>query len=131
MMKPYTSYNAETGEILCNFDGTPADAELNAPYVEGEYDPEQYTIANGKPKKKPTKEIKAKQAERDWERFKQTRNGLLKDSDWTQVGDAPVDSKAWAKYRQELRDLPTKVKDPSPDKIKWPKPPKPDNKDKA
>lgn len=34
-----------------------------------------------------------------------TRNQKLKDSDWTQVADAPVDKAAWAAYRQELRDV--------------------------
>lgn len=33
------------------------------------------------------------------------RNQLLKDSDWTQVADAPVDATAWATYRQALRDI--------------------------
>lgn len=33
------------------------------------------------------------------------RNQLLKDSDWTQVADAPVDKTAWVVYRQDLRDL--------------------------
>jgi hypothetical protein len=30
---------------------------------------------------------------------------LLRDSDWTQVLDAPVDQPAWATYRQALRDV--------------------------
>ncbi len=34
------------------------------------------------------------------------RDRLLKDSDWTQVADAPVDREAWAAYRQALRDFP-------------------------
>lgn len=33
------------------------------------------------------------------------RNQLLKDSDWTQVADAPVDKQVWAEYRQQLRDI--------------------------
>lgn len=33
------------------------------------------------------------------------RNEKLKDSDWTQVADAPVDKQAWATYRQALRDI--------------------------
>ncbi len=33
------------------------------------------------------------------------RNEKLKDSDWTQVADAPVDQAAWATYRQALRDI--------------------------
>ena len=34
------------------------------------------------------------------------RNRLLAASDWTQAADAPVDSQAWAVYRQALRDFP-------------------------
>lgn len=33
------------------------------------------------------------------------RNSLLKACDWTQVADAPVNSLAWANYRQALRDV--------------------------
>jgi hypothetical protein len=33
------------------------------------------------------------------------RTDKLKDSDWTQVADAPVDKAAWATYRQALRDI--------------------------
>ena len=33
------------------------------------------------------------------------RTDKLKDSDWTQVADAPVDKAAWATYRQALRDV--------------------------
>ena len=35
------------------------------------------------------------------------RGEKLKDSDWTQVADAPVDQAAWAAYRQALRDVTT------------------------
>jgi len=34
-----------------------------------------------------------------------TRTEKLKDSDWTQIADAPVDKAAWATYRQALRDI--------------------------
>lgn len=34
------------------------------------------------------------------------RNQLLKDSDWSQLPDATCDRKAWATYRQALRDFP-------------------------
>jgi hypothetical protein len=33
------------------------------------------------------------------------RNARLAASDWTQLADAPVDSAAWASYRQALRDV--------------------------
>ena len=36
---------------------------------------------------------------------RQQRGEKLKDSDWTQVIDAPVDQAAWATYRQALRDV--------------------------
>lgn len=34
-----------------------------------------------------------------------TRGEKLKESDWTQVADAPVDKEVWAAYRQALRDV--------------------------
>jgi hypothetical protein len=55
-------------------------------------------------------------------RIRRERNALLAASDWTQVADAPVDNAAWAKYRQALRDLPAKIKDPTAN-VKWPKAP--------
>ena len=38
---------------------------------------------------------------------RQTRDQKLKDSDWTQVADAPVNKEDWAAYRQALRNLPS------------------------
>jgi hypothetical protein len=40
------------------------------------------------------------------ERMRNHRDRLLKESDWTQLPDAPVDREAWATYRQTLRDFP-------------------------
>ena len=43
------------------------------------------------------------------------RNGLLRESDWTQFTDSPLtDSKKneWKTYRQNLRDLPATESDP-------------------
>jgi hypothetical protein len=40
------------------------------------------------------------------------RNGLLIDSDWTQIPDSPVDKQAWLEYRQQLRDLLSQNPDP-------------------
>ena len=34
-----------------------------------------------------------------------SRGEKLKDCDWTQVADAPVDKAVWATYRQALRDI--------------------------
>jgi hypothetical protein len=38
--------------------------------------------------------------------MRKVRDSMLKESDWTQVADAPVDREAWATYRQTLRDFP-------------------------
>jgi hypothetical protein len=46
------------------------------------------------------------------------RDGLLADSDWTQVADAPVDQAAWATYRQALRDIPEQSG--FPNEVNWP-----------
>lgn len=54
--------------------------------------------------------------------IRERRNALLAASDWTQAADAPVDAKAWAAYRQALRDLPATVKDPT-QPVDWPTPP--------
>lgn len=50
------------------------------------------------------------------------RTQKLKDSDWTQVADAPVDKAAWATYRQALRDIPSQAGFPWD--IQWPTQPK-------
>lgn len=52
------------------------------------------------------------------------RDNLLKQSDWTQLPDAPkyIDKKAWRIYRQKLRDI-TKQKG-FPMKCKFPDQPK-------
>jgi hypothetical protein len=50
-----------------------------------------------------------------------SRTEKLKDSDWTQVADAPVDKEAWATYRQALRDV--TGQEGFPWTITWPKQP--------
>jgi hypothetical protein len=50
-----------------------------------------------------------------------SRGDKLKDSDWTQVADAPVDKAAWATYRQALRDITSQAGFPWT--IDWPEAP--------
>lgn len=52
------------------------------------------------------------------ESVRNQRTQLLKDSDWTQVADAPVDKTAWAAYRQALRDVPSQAGFPW--EVQWP-----------
>lgn len=49
------------------------------------------------------------------------RDRLLAASDWTQLGDVPVDGPAWAAYRQALRDLPQQGEFPF--SVTWPSAP--------
>jgi len=53
-----------------------------------------------------------------WQVIRTQRNQMLKDSDWTQVLDSPVDKAAWATYRQALRDITTQA---DPFNVEWPK----------
>ena len=52
---------------------------------------------------------------------RQSRTEKLKDSDWTQVADAPVDQAAWAAYRQALRDITSQ--EGFPWTVEWPEQP--------
>ena len=52
--------------------------------------------------------IAAKDAEQA-KSVRASRNEKLKDCDWTQLADAPVDQAAWATYRQALRDITTQA----------------------
>ena len=53
----------------------------------------------------------------EWAKVREQRNQLLLASDWTQLGDAPVDQTAWAQYRQQLRDVTLQA---DPYNILWP-----------
>lgn len=52
---------------------------------------------------------------------REQRNQALKDTDWTQVADAPVDKAAWAAYRQALRDI--TAQQGFPWEVQWPEQP--------
>lgn len=56
-----------------------------------------------------------KQLETAWSELRCKRNGLLSESDYTQLEDAPISSEKkqeYSEYRQELRDLPDNTLDP-------------------
>lgn len=53
----------------------------------------------------PDADGKARMDDEQAERMRTDRNKRLADCDWTQLPDAPVDSAAWAVYRQALRDV--------------------------
>jgi hypothetical protein len=54
----------------------------------------------------------AEQDERQAENIRDSRDGKLSASDWTQIADAPLTTEqraAWATYRQALRDVPAQA----------------------
>ena len=53
--------------------------------------------------------------------MREQRGEKLKNSDWTQVADAPVDKAVWATYRQALRDV--TAQSGFPWTITWPESP--------
>lgn len=120
-MPKYTQYNPDTGEIIATLSCSEADRELHEPCLSGEYSALEYKVVNGAAVRKDQGKIDEVLEAQAWVDFKLLRDGFLKDSDWTQVPDAPVDHAAWAVYRQELRDLPANTEDPR--SVVWPTPP--------
>ena len=70
---------------------------------------------------KTAAEVEAERIEQAAASARNVRNQLLKESDPTQLPDAPLtdaDKIAWADYRQALRDVPQQAG--FPDTIDWP-----------
>ena len=117
----YTRYDETTGIIRGHCFGRREDAGYDWGIIEGNYSAEEYIIVDGQPQRKTDADIEQQQIDKAWLEVRNTRTLFLKDSDWTQVPDAPVDAAAWAVYRQQLRDLPANTTDPR--NVVWPEPP--------
>ena len=63
-------------------------------------------------------ETKAAKDEEQAKNVRIQRTEKLRDCDWTQVADAPVNKAGWATYRQALRDVPKQAGFPFD--IEWP-----------
>ena len=90
-------------------------------YLAYEGETEDCCVVDGEVVPRPEEEVAAEKLDSAWFNFRGNRNYLLSECDWTQVPDAPVDSAAWAVYRQQLRDLPANTADPRD--VVWPEPP--------
>jgi len=55
-----------------------------------------------------------------WQYIRDTRDQILRDTDWTMTTGATVDQAQWAAYRQNLRDLPQTYSGKTPDDVVWP-----------
>ena len=89
----------------------------------------RYKVVNGEYIKLTAEEIqeledRAAAADLDFTMVRGQRDGMLRDTDWTQIADAALGdhtAEEWAAYRQELRDLPSKHSKVS--EVVWPTPP--------
>ena len=72
----------------------------------------KYSVAEMDAETIAAKDVEQAKAMRD------QRGEKLKDSDWTQVADAPVDKAVWATYRLALRDI--TAQSGFPWEITWP-----------
>ena len=120
-MASYTLYKENNGEIRGIYYGDLLDAELNAPFIEGEYTADEYTIVDGEAVRKDESVITSIKNSHDQIDIRNQRNNLLLGSDWTQLSNSPVDSVAWESYRQLLRDLP--IDTLNKETVTWPTPP--------
>ena len=58
-----------------------------------------------------------------WQDIRDTRDQILRTTDWTMTTGATVDQAQWAAYRQVIRDIPQTYKDKTPDDVVWPSQP--------
>jgi len=75
----------------------------------------RYKVVNGEYIELTAEELqeiadRAAAADLDFTMVRGQRDGMLRDTDWTQIADAALGdhtAEEWATYRQELRDLPS------------------------
>ena len=123
-------YRLSDGRVMSRMSGQEQDIQNDVPedcyYLEIQSDTttedlKYKRVVDGVLQDIPFVEKEAEVLAVEWKRFRKSRKTLLNQSDWTQVPDAPVDSAAWAMYRQQLRDLPANTTDPR--NVVWPEPP--------
>lgn len=121
----YVAINTHTEEVI----GTaPSQSFLESAFPDAiivehseKINPREWHAPNGVLQRKSDAEIEQQEIDEAWWELRSERNRKLQLCDWTQVPDAPVNTQAWAIYRQQLRDLPDNVTDPRD--VIWPDPP--------
>jgi len=119
-----TTYDPETGQLIAKMNVSNRQMRLKTHehYVEGHYELNEYTVVDGQPVKISDEIINNNKKFTAFVEIRNKRNGLLLDSDYTQLDDIPAEKKAlWTEYRQKLRDITEDVTDPNT--ITFPDPP--------
>lgn len=146
IIRRYTAYSPDTGEIAASFSGDETHTQTNTPsgclLVDGDYSPAigyfsngafvEYTAAQATAKRGRPAYIAAwdnaamhwvdRRASAQVEKDARTKRGvMLSESDWAALPDVPLPAQQrsdWAAYRQVLRDIP--LQPGFPQNILWP-----------
>ena len=126
MNKSKYQRNQKTGVykwVSYQFDLSPFPTEVNDLYTRVIEKWTEYRVGQENDLERALAASFAKSTILNWTKVTLIRNFLLMDSDWTQLGDAPIsaDEKAkWTTYRQKLRDIPQDQKDNAANAVVFP-----------
>ena len=126
MNKTKYSRNQKTGAykwISYQFDLSPFPTEVNDLYTRLIEKFTEYRVGQENDLERALAASFAKDTILNWTKVTLIRNFLLMDSDWTQLGDAPLtaDQKAqWVTYRTKLRNIPQDQKDIAASSVVFP-----------
>lgn len=129
MKSQWTVYNIDSGlitrRLVTDEESVQTLLREGESYISGHYNDNAYMIKGGKIVSRAEDMGKLRQ-EIAFE-LRVLRNEMLRESDWTQMPDAPIsaaEKAQWAAYRQSLRDVPQN--NPSIERIEditWPSKP--------
>ena len=126
MNKTKYQRNQKTGEykwVSYQFDTSPFLTEINDLYDKVVDKWTEYRIGQENDLERALSASFSQSAILNWTKVSMMRNFLLMDSDWTQVGDAPISAEEkakWVTYRQKLRDIPQDQKNMAANAVLFP-----------
>ena len=126
MNKSKYQRNQKTGVykwISYQFDLSPFPTEVNDLYTRVIEKWTEYRVGQENDLERALAASFAKSTILNWTKVTLIRNFLLMDSDWTQLGDAPISAEEkakWVTYRQKLRDIPQDQKDNAANAVVFP-----------
>ena len=126
MNKTKYQRNQKTGDykwVSYQFDTSPFPTEINDLYNRVVDKWTEYRQGQENDLERALEASFARSSILNWTKVSLIRNFLLMDSDWTQLGDAPIsaeDKTKWQTYRQRLRDIPADQKDTAANSVVFP-----------
>ena len=126
MNKTKYQRNQKTGAykwVSYQFDLSPFPTEVNDLYTRIVEKWTEYRVGQENDLERALAASFSKSTILNWTKVTLIRNFLLMDSDWTQLGDAPLSTEEkakWVTYRQKLRDIPEEQKDNAANAVVFP-----------